>query len=128
MPYQPKYQTGQIVETNGTGEGIEHTGFSVVIIGTWKFLGKYNACNYGFRERCDESCPERVIYATYEIESGRVWWYFETDINLCCEDIERDVKRGKSIIFQNIDMICREYYIYDEYKKKFINFLKDYAD
>ena len=118
--YIPKLKTGQTAEANGNGEGTDHIGYQVIIIGTRKDLCETS--NFlVMSDNYDNSCPENTLYATYNPDTNRTWWYWENDLDLICTNSNR----GKKQLREVIGYIFESFGISSLEKEKFLNkFLK----
>ena len=103
MPYPHKYAAGQIVETNGKGEGSFHERRVVVLIGSWQTLQPYSTIMHN-RTQFDDSAPDHIIYAGFGPE--HTWnafrWYWEADVDHYCQNLNRGRKIVKEIPYNLI--------------------------
>ncbi len=124
MPYELKYKVGETLETNGNGEGRDHEGYHVIVVGSWNLLTKYSS-EVEERASYDERDEFHILYSTFEIESGRFWWYYENDLIPYCSNLNR----GKKMLLSKVDSIRSSYNIslekWNQYVKDFLLISED---
>ena len=120
MPHELKFQIGETVIANGTGEGKEFFGDRAIIIGSRVVLGKYFSYLQSDDDRYDERDAEHTFYSTFSTDRKTHWWYWENDIEKYCINTERGIKelRGIQTLIQSLRF---------DYNTDF-NTLKTYSD
>ncbi len=117
--YTP-FKTGYTVESRGLGEEYNSAGEQAIIIGTRKILSRYSISLFGQHDT--DKSPENTLYGTYNVDDGKFWWYYGTDVELICTNQDRGIKILKNMMNSIPSQYGMSSYMWDKFIKDYLQF------